>query len=249
MTLDLDRLQLEHCAFFLDVDGTLLDIAPTPHDVLVPPELVTCLQTLKDKLGGALALVSGRSVDDLRQLFPHLSVILAGEHGAEIWRPGETPENLGAAPIPHELTEALEKVAHDFPGVTLERKPRGRAVHFRSVPTREYEVRDAVALAVKPFAHRFEVVPGKMVAEVRTIGIDKGQAIAKLLTDPAFSGRLPIFAGDDVTDEAGFLIVRAQGGASIRVGGAPRGDIDRHFETPADFRQWLQTCAIERAPA
>ncbi|MFD2262236.1 trehalose-phosphatase [Lacibacterium aquatile] len=249
MTLDLDRLQLERCAFFLDVDGTLIDIAASPQEVVIPPDLVQLLHQLQNRTQGALALVSGRSVDDLRQLLPHLDVIIAGEHGAEIWRPGETPQNLGAAPIPHELTEALEKITHDFDGVVLERKPRGRAIHFRAIPTQEYAVRDAVALAVKPFAQRFEVVPGKMVAEVRTIGIDKGQAIAKLMQDPTFKGRLPVFAGDDVTDEAGFLIVRAHGGAVIRVGGAPRADLDRHFETPAELRGWLSRCVTERAPA
>lgn len=235
-------------ALFLDVDGCLVDIAPTPDAVVVEPGLPALLDRLAARFGGALALVSGRPLAELEQLFHPARPAAAGQHGLE-WRgrpPLPQPQGFAALEAP------LAAFAAAHPGVLLERKSHGFALHYRAAPAA-----GAGALAL---AHRLaattrpemRVMPGKMVVELRMAGADKGTAIRAFMAAAPFRGRVPVFAGDDVTDEDGFAMVNAMGGHSIRVGpqigaghGAPPASAARWTVPDAPgFRRWLAGLAV-----
>lgn len=215
-------------ALFFDVDGTLLPIRERPTDVRSDEPLRTCLRALAARQGGALALVSGRAIDDLDRIFTPLVLPAAGMHGAEIrfadgTRERETPDRMdGCRPTVHAFVAA-------HPGLLLEDKGLTLAVHYRQRPELEAEVLATLSRLVA--GSDLAVQRGKMVAEVKPAGIDKGRAIARLATQTPFTGRRPVFVGDDVTDESGFRHVNAAGGVSIRVG--PAADpTDAHLNVP-----------------
>lgn len=207
------------CAFFLDVDGTLLEIRPRPEDVVADAALRRLLRRLEAAAGGALALVSGRRIDDIDRIFAPEQFAATGLHGAEMRSPDGTH-------VPASST-ALEAVrprlrafvaAHD--GVRLEDKGATLAVHFRQRP----ELAPTVTSFLHDLAHDgLAVQEGKMVAELKEGRHDKGKAIEALLGRVPFAGRRPVFIGDDLTDEHGFAVVNARDGVSLRVGtgGAP----------------------------
>nr|MBO2511827.1 trehalose-phosphatase [Gammaproteobacteria bacterium] len=209
------------CSLFLDVDGTLLDIAETPDAVRVPPELLAALATLQRRLGGALALVSGRSLDSLDALFAPLRLAASGGHGAQ-WRQlaDEAPRHASNA-LDAALRERLAVLAQRHPGVLAEDKGSSFALHYRAVP----EVAPALAAALDellagPLGRGLRLLPGKMVFEVIGRGCDKGLAIRRFLAAPPFRGRWPLFIGDDVTDEAALAVVAELGGLGLSVGRA-----------------------------
>lgn len=213
------RLRAADIALFLDVDGTLLEIEREPGAVHVPERLCRILDDLQAATGGALALVSGRSLDQLDRLFSPLRFSAAGLHGLE-------HRNLGfatvrAAPDPAVFEGARRRLAafaEAKEGVLLEDKGLTLALHYRNAP----ELADAAIAvaeqAVAESAGALVLLHGKMVCELKPPGIDKGGAIADFLDEPPFAGRLPVFAGDDVTDEAGFATINQRGGISIRIG-------------------------------
>lgn len=208
-------------ALFLDVDGTLLEIAETPQDVHVPDKLKQLLIDLSMHLDGAIALVSGRSLDDIDQLFAPLRPCASGMHGCElrdaagrVTRPPLIRQRLDGARV------ALTQFVRDHPGLLLEDKGFGLALHFRRVPYLSAEVQDVMKVLLGP---DFVLQPGKCVFELRPAGTSKGSAIAQFMKEPPFHGRAPIFVGDDVTDEEGFAVVNAMNGTSIRVAGVDGG--------------------------
>jgi len=213
------RLRAADIALFLDVDGTLLEIEREPGAVHVPERLCRILEDLQGATGGALALVSGRSLDQLDRLFSPLCFSAAGLHGLE-------HRNLGfatvrAAPDAQALARARRRLAAFAAaneGVLLEDKGLTLALHYRNAP----EVADAVIAVAEQAAAESEgaldLLHGKMVCELKPPGIDKGRAIAAFLAEPPFIGRRPVFAGDDITDEAGFAVINERGGISIRIG-------------------------------
>jgi trehalose 6-phosphate phosphatase len=208
-------------AFFIDIDGTLIDIAPTPEGVRVAPGLPALLERLDAACGGALALVSGRRLVDIDRLLYPLVAPAAGVHGLERRRAdGSIVRSAG--------TERLDEVRDEFarfvaerPGVRLEDKELSIALHYRLAPQEESAVRDAARRAVAPFVDEIKLLEGKMVVEVKPQGTNKGTAIAAFLREAPFEGRRPVFLGDDVTDEDGFTAVNALGGISILVGERP----------------------------
>ncbi len=233
-----------HTAFFLDFDGTLVDLAPTPDAVVVPDALRHLLATLRDAADGALAIVSGRSIESIDALLAPLVLPVAGLHGAE-WRDaqGTHVRQFAADARLQQMQAVLEEAVRDHPGMLLETKLVSLALHFRNVPERAAQALDAVQRAVAPFADAFVLQPGKMVFEIKPAGVDKGRAIAALLADAPFAGRTPCFAGDDLTDEAGFTAVNALGGLSIKVG---EGDTAARIRVPsvAHMLAWLAQLAI-----
>lgn len=231
-------------ALFLDVDGSLLDIAHRPDAVHVESELCEILERLRNTLGGALALISGRTIANLDKLFRPLVLPAAGQHGLERrgadgrrWQPPERPENFAAADA------ALAAFVAAHPGTQLERKSHALALHFRQAPALADAVRGAAARAAALARPPLLITTGKMVVELRVPGADKGAAIRAFLDGPPFRGRHPVFVGDDVTDEDGFAVVNALGGDSILVGDRPT-QAPWRIASAGALRRWLRTVAL-----
>jgi trehalose 6-phosphate phosphatase len=235
-----DLPDLDKTALLLDVDGTLIDIAPTPDEVQVPSSLKQTLARLQEKTGGALALVSGRIVSNLDQLFAPLKLSSVGCHGAEIRLfTGGRPVQHGALPLADEIRHRLSSLASS-PGVLFEDKLYSVAIHYRLAPDKKQAIEDRIAelLADWP-ADAVNIMHGKAVIEIKRPGFDKGVGIRELMRHAPFAGRQPIFIGDDVTDEYGFAAMPEFGGVSISVGRTIEGVLKR-FDAPTDVRRWLQ---------
>jgi trehalose 6-phosphate phosphatase len=232
---DLDRI-----AILLDVDGTLIDLAPTPREVFVSVELRRTLKRLFDRTGGALALVSGRPLKELDLLFAPLQLPIVGGHGAEIrLRPEGEVDRACAKPLDDALKRRLAVIAAEGRGIILEDKEYGLAIHYRLAPEKEQFVRDAVLAICEELApDSVEVLPGKFVFEVKSAGFDKGTAVRYLMTQAPFKGRRPLFVGDDTTDEAALAVIPELGGVGASVGRRIAG-VAACFETPHDVRVWL----------
>jgi trehalose 6-phosphate phosphatase len=219
-------------ALLLDMDGTLIDIAPTPDAVVVPDGLPDALRTLRDALHGALAIVTGRPVETVDRLFGDAPGAVAGEHGGAIRHTaGAAIERPDLPSPPAAWLETAETLVRAFPGALLERKARGFALHFRQAP-RARDVFHAALTAMIAEVEGFQLHPAHMLWEIRPVGADKGGAVMALMQRAPFAGRLPVFIGDDVTDEDGMRACRVLGGAGYRV--------DDVFGDPAGVRSWLQ---------
>lgn len=205
-------------AVFLDVDGTLLEIAPIPAAVRVPKRAIRVLASLHPRLEGAIALVTGRRIADLDGLFAPLRLPAAGVHGAER-RDAEgnvTVTERGARLAPARRVLAAWQAAHT--GTVLEDKGAALALHYRATPDWEAEARRAMTDALAAVGPDFHIQEGKKVLELKANSADKGSAIEAFMNEPPFRGRLPVFIGDDLTDEDGFDAVNRLGGHSIAVG-------------------------------
>lgn len=237
-----ERLALgPRAALLLDVDGTLLDIAPGPEFVVVPKGLPDLLSRLCDRLGGALALVSGRSIADLDLLFAPVVLPAAGEHGAEI-RPGADQPILPLTARPSALGRVFARMASavaEFAGVRIETKRTGFAVHYRQAPDRASLLRRLVDDAIVDHAAEVHVQPGKMVLEIKDRASNKALAVTALMQRPPFAGRRPLFIGDDATDRDGFAAARQLGGNCAAVGMDNADIADWCFASPAAVRAWL----------
>jgi len=222
-------------ALMLDMDGTLIDIAPTPDAVIVPSGLPDAVAALRDALGGALAIVTGRPIETVDRLFGDAPGAVAGEHGGAVRRrPGDPVERPDLPSPPASWLQAAETLAGSFPGALLERKARGFALHYRLAPEAG-PVFHAALSALLEGDSGFHLHPAHRLWEVRPLGADKGGAVVALMQRPPFSGRLPVFIGDDVTDEDGMREARKLGGAGYRV--------DAVFGDPEGLRSWLRASA------
>lgn len=232
-SFDLTRVSL-----LLDFDGTLVEIAERPDRVAPPQWLRDELVRLGESLAGRLAIVSGRGAADVAMLLGVPELTIVGSHGAELRRPDGT--TLGPQPPAalSAITAALQHFAASNPGVVVEIKPLGVALHFRGAPMLEAACRaTAERLAAK---HGMGVQPGKLVFEIHCGQTDKGLAVHGLMRQPPMEGTRPIFIGDDLTDEPAFVAAQELGGAGIFVG-APRATAARFLlpDVPAVHR-WLQ---------
>jgi trehalose 6-phosphate phosphatase len=225
----------DRAALLLDMDGTLLDIAPTPDQVVVPQELPEILRRLRIALGDALAVVSGRPIEQLEALLGDAPFALAGEHGGAIrHRPAADVERTPlASPDPAWVRQAA-RLAEAHPGVLLETKQHGFVLHYRAVPALGPLLRDALADLLRG-TPAFTLLPARKAWEVRPAGADKGTAVAALMRNPPFAGRVPLFIGDDVTDEDAIVAARELGGAGLRV--------PEVFGNPTAVRAWLARAA------
>jgi trehalose-phosphatase len=227
-------------ALFLDIDGTLIDIAPRPQDVIVPADLPDLLQAVSDRLGGALALVSGRALEVIDQLVAPLRLPAAAEHGAILRLPDGTLQTCVPRSVPLSWREHLRAETKDWTGVLVGEKHASVAIHYRLAPEREAEVRALVTRIVAEDP-AFEVLPARMAFEIRPRGADKGTAIRRFLETAPFRGHVPVFVGDDVTDEDGFAVAREAGGLGLHVA--------RDFgDATANVRHWLKNVAAELVP-
>ncbi|HVY65496.1 MAG TPA: trehalose-phosphatase [Gammaproteobacteria bacterium] len=205
-------------ALFLDVDGTLLEIAAIPAAVCVPERAVRVLATLQQRLQGAVALVSGRRIAELDRLFAPLRLPIAGVHGAERrdaeGRLAQPQHDAALAPA----RRLLSRWRTTHADVLIEDKGVALALHYRAAPERESAVRRIAAEAVTSLGPGFHVQEGKKVLEIKADSAGKGFAIAAFMRELPFRERVPVFVGDDLTDEDGFEVVNRLGGHSIAVG-------------------------------
>jgi trehalose 6-phosphate phosphatase len=227
-------------AVLLDVDGTLLDIAAKPGDVVVPPDLPGALRAAFDRVGGALALVSGRPISQTDALFTPLKLPGIGGHGAEM-RLKFNGEVIGPRPpLDPALVQRLKEVAVQHPGVLVEDKGYSIAIHYRLAPKHGVALKHEIRHAFEAWANpSFELLTGKAVLEVKSSGFDKGTAVRELMAHPPFAGRIPVFVGDDRTDEDAFKVLPEFRGHGVSVG-RQLPWVQGHFKSPAEVRRWLE---------
>ena len=239
-TIPLPSTKLRELAVLLDVDGTILDIAATPWDVAVPESLRGTLARLLDKTGGAVALVSGRPLDELDRLFAPLRLPAVGGHGAELRASAAgAAEPQRARLVDGEIRDRVAEMAETAPGVLVEDKGYSLAVHYRLAPDQEPAIKQAVADIRRDWpADALEVLPGKAVIEIKPAGFDKGAGVRALMRHAPFAGRRPIFIGDDTTDETAFAVLPEFDGMGFSVGRRARGTA-YCFASPAEVRGWL----------
>jgi trehalose 6-phosphate phosphatase len=231
--MDVADLLCPSCALFLDFDGTLVDLAEQPEGVVVPPTLIDTLRELHTYLGGAVAVISGRPMEQLDEFLAPLRLPMAGVHGAE--------RRAADGTLSLQTTYALDAVQHaaqalldQHPALRVELKRGSLALHYRQAP----ELED---LCVKTMRAAVEASPGltlmrgKMVVEAKPGGASKGLAIDAFLHEEPFAGRQPVFMGDDFTDEVGFTVVQRRGGMGVKVGAGPSAAWHR-VESPAVLR-------------
>jgi len=231
---------LSETAVLLDIDGTLLDLAPTPREVWVPPGLSKTLNRLLERTNGALALVSGRSLNDMDLIFAPDQYSAVGGHGAEmrIASDGDLVTS-NAPPMDKELKRRLAAIAKLSPGILLEDKGYSLALHYRLAPHAEKAIYAAVSLIRADLPNApIEVMPGKCVCEIKHAGFTKATGVRELMTREPFRGRRPFFIGDDVTDESVFAIMPDFDGLAFSVGRRAKG-VAGHFDAPSDVREFL----------
>jgi trehalose 6-phosphate phosphatase len=227
-------------AFFLDLDGTLLEIAESPDAVGIGPEEKRLLEILKDKCDGAVAVISGRALSRIDQILAPLVLPAAGQHGVERRdAKGVRHRHRFPANVLRPVAVGMRSFAAQHQGLVFEDKGASVALHYRKAPQLARAVQAAVREAAEPLGEAVEVQAGKMVVELKPAGCDKGKAIAQFMEEAPFAGRTPVFLGDDVTDEYGFRVVNALGGHAVKIGegeSAARWRLDN----PAAARAWLQ---------
>jgi trehalose 6-phosphate phosphatase len=241
---------LQECAILLDVDGTIVDLAPTPREVWIPPSLRQVLSRLLERTDGAVALVSGRSVKDLDLIFDPLLLTTVGGHGAELRlvNHGQRAATK-AAPLDAALTRQLAAIGQSGPGILVEDKGYSLALHYRLAPDKEQFIRSEVARICAEFPpDSIEILPGKAVIEIKRAGFSKATGVRTLMTFSPFAGRHPIFVGDDTTDECVFAIMPELDGLAISVGRKAPG-VTGYFDTPGSVRAWLERLAEEEEKA
>ena len=233
---------LDWC-LFLDVDGTLIELTDAPSQTSADAEIKSLLQEISERLGGAVALISGRKIATLDQLFAPLELPAAGLHGVERRRVDGVIQ--GASFVDSQLEPAraaLKSLVDAHPGTLLEDKERTIAVHFRTAPQFAEAMRDGVIEIAKSLGRHYHIQGGQMMFEIKPRGFSKATAIQSFMKESPFRGRRPVFIGDDLTDRDGFAMVESQGGLSIGVG-------ERHVQgqyylanVPA-VRAWLAQAA------
>ena len=229
-------------ALLLDLDGTLIDIGPSPFEVDVSDELRASLKRLFELTGGALALVSGRSIADLDQLFAPLKLPSIGGHGAEMRLQGGEITRWAGSLSPG-LRQKLAQASSMHPGIVVEDKGYSLALHYRRAPGYEDSLLRHIAACCAAFPEEVtEVMSGKALFEVKRPGVNKGEGVRTLMTKPPFAGRMPVFIGDDVTDESVFQVLPDFGGIGFSVTRQFPG-LAGIFESPAHVRQALQKLA------
>jgi trehalose 6-phosphate phosphatase len=222
-------------ALFLDLDGTLIDIAQTPDAVEVPDDLPDRLAAASQALGGALAIASGRLLAEIDQLLSPLKLPAAGEHGAVIRLPDGVYDELDCK-IPFDWVETLVAASTNMPGVLIERKAHSVVAHYRRAPRYVDELRQIAVRLVNLAPVSFEILEAKMALELRPRTVSKARAVNRLMQCYPFKGRVPVFVGDDLTDHDGFKAAEAMGGLAVDV-------FQRFAGRPQEVRSWLKQVA------
>jgi trehalose 6-phosphate phosphatase len=233
-------------ALFLDFDGTLIDIAGTPESAKATPTEIALLAGLQRAANGALALISGRSIARMDELFAPLVLPAAGQHGAERRdAQGRRHRFRISAQALRPVAGGIRSFADRHRGLVFEDKGASFALHYRLAPELATAAYEAVREAAQPLGDAVEVQGGKMVVELKPAGCDKGRAIETFMQELPFAGRVPVFLGDDLTDEYGFRVVNRLGGHSVKVGegeSAARWRLENPAATRAWLAGWLEKC-------
>ena len=231
-------------AWFFDIDGTLARIEQTPDAVRVDRVVLSFIEALTEQTNGAVALVTGRSLADVDRLFPSIMVAAAGQHGAErrnrngdiVRRPEPSGKLL-------EMRDALRDMELRHVGLLLEDKGLSVALHYRNVPRLASFVQREVRALYLQMGSGFHMQTGKCVVEIVPVGHTKGTVVSEFMMEHPFSGRVPAFLGDDVTDESAFTVVNELRGVSVKVGAGPTHAQFRLHDVPS-VQRWLSTLAI-----
>lgn len=225
-------------ALFLDLDGTLIDIAAAPDAVRVPSDLGPLLGLVSRHLGGAVAIVTGRLLSDLDALFAPLRLPAAGLHGME-WRiKGDGEISVAQADTVDAIREATAAIASRRPGILLEDKGKALALHYRNAPE-QYAWLKGEVLALLAEHPGLKALDGKMVLEIKPASVSKYTAVRQLMRQPPFLGRIPVFIGDDVTDQDGFRAALEAGGLAVAVAERPDERASMTLAAPLAVRDWL----------
>jgi trehalose 6-phosphate phosphatase len=237
----LSSLNLNSLALFLDIDGTLLEIAETPRSVSVDPDLKDLLSALHSRTDGALALVSGRRIAEMDALFRPLALSVAGLHGFERRSACGTHEHrrVPSTAALEGARRAMLELANQHSGLLVEDKRFALALHYRLAPDLQDLVASTMTRIAEDARPEFELQMGKMVAELRPAGANKGAAVAQFMREAPFSGRRPVYVGDDLTDESAFEWVNEAGGLSIAVNVPGATAAREKLESVAAVRTWL----------
>lgn len=227
-------------SLFLDMDGTLLDIAATPGAVVVPPALVSLLEQAQFSFGGAIAIVTGRRISNADFLLKPLKLAASGVHGSEMRYAADGEIICAPTGMHDDIKAELFSLAERIPGVLIEPKGVGVALHYRLVPDRKAELEAAVRLVIKDHGKSLVVAAGRMVLEIIPSGNSKGTAIDRLMQVPPFTRRIPVMIGDDAGDKPAFETVLARGGIALKVAGENFSQIVSDFSGPAAVLDWLR---------
>jgi trehalose 6-phosphate phosphatase len=226
-------------AILLDIDGTILDLAPSPQQIRVPPGLRKTLSRLNDLTGGAVALVSGRSLNDIDLIFSPLRLPAIGVHGAEMRLAPDGDPQIRVAPLSAALKHKLASLSGLGPGILVEDKGYSLALHYRLAPDKGEVLNEAVVEICAGAAQgTIEILPGKLVVEIKPASVSKANAVCELMQHAPFADRHPVFIGDDTTDVPVFGIIPKFGGLAYSVGRIVA-NVDGHFDKPEAVRAWL----------
>jgi len=240
-------VRVARAAWFLDFDGTLVDLAETPDRVRVEAEVVDMVRELESASRGAVALISGRRIEDIDRFFAPLRLPVAGQHGAEMrgvsGRLRQYPANSRGIGTMHGILRAW---VAGRPGLLLENKGSTLAVHYRRAPELAEPLGTLMQELVARTHGRYCLQGGKMVFEIRPTGMDKGSAVLEFMREPPFIGRTPAFVGDDITDESAFAAVLSLGGTAVKVGD---GDTIApwRLQSVADVHAWIRSSIAARS--
>jgi len=237
-------------ALFLDVDGTLLDYVPQPDSARVSEPLRRTLAALQALLDGALALVSGRSIADLDRLFAPLSLSLAGQHGAEARHNGKIHTFAPASPALDAILARARSFAAHLPGIMIENKGLSAAIHYRGAEEARGDLGELLARSIVETGAEFQLYPGHLAYDIQPRGANKGFAVDWFMAAPPFAGRVPVFIGDERTDEDGFVAAIAHGGRAVKIGRQGASLAPWRMAEPDALRLWLDqaVAALEHSP-
>jgi len=231
------------CALFLDVDGTLLDIAPTPDQVVVPAGLVALLVRVSKGLEGAFAILTGRQLTEIDALLAPAKFVGGGVHGAELRTEPAGPITRVAVALPDALVEELSALADRLPGIVAEPKGPGLAVHYRQAPDLKAVVEAEIRALLARYPDDLVLCPGRKLFEVIPEGHSKGTALETLTALPAFSGRTPVMIGDDAGDVPALAAAEKLGGVGLKVAGGHFGRTNVDLHGPEGVTAWLRELA------